>query len=92
MSSRSYARICFRFSTYKNRNTGVARPVASQAGCTYVFSLFRLQKLQHQGSSFIRPVARIYFCFSICKNCKAGAAMPAASQVGCTYLFLLFCS
>ncbi len=82
MSSRSYARTSFRFSAHKNRNTTVAKPVAGQAGCTYVFSLFRSRKLQRRGSSFVRPVARIDFYFSSRKNCKAGAAIPAASQVG----------
>ncbi len=79
MSSRSHSRTSFHLSARKNRNTGVAKLVASQASCTYVFSLFRSQKLQCRGSSFVRPIVRIYFYFSNCKNCKAGAAMPAAS-------------
>ncbi len=79
MSSQLYVRTFLRFSAHKNRNTRVAKPVADQAGCMYMFSLFQLQKLQHRGSSFVKPVTCIYFYFSTCKNCKAGAAMPTAS-------------
>lgn len=51
---------------------------AGQAGCTYIFLLFRLRKSQSRGSSFVRPVAYTCFRFSACKNWNAGAAVPAA--------------
>ncbi len=33
---------CFRFFVCKNRNAEAAMPAADQAGCTYMFLLFRL--------------------------------------------------
>ena len=65
-------------------------PAAGQAGYTYVFLLYRLQKSQRRGSSFVRSVAPTCFRFSACKNRKAGVAMPAAGQANCTYVFSLF--